>query len=90
MAPKETSLPPKVRKSWQKSGIEANPPADDNVDLAEHSWCPEVLEVMAKHGQTPADLVVSDDEDEIEIQAPAGECFSTHDAEKTHQYATKQ
>ena len=70
MAAKETSLPPKVRKSWLKSGIETNPPADDNVDLAKHSWCPEVVEVMAKYGQTPADLVLSDDEDEIEIQDP--------------------
>src|SRR6266446_6830554 len=75
MASKETSLPPKIRKSWLKSGTETTPSADDNVDLTEHSWCPEVVEIMAKYGQTPADLdplVVSDDEDEIEIHDTDG------------------
>lgn len=46
--------------------------------------------MMAKYGQTPADLVVSDDEDEKEIQEADGESFSTHDAENTHWYATKR
>ena len=35
MAPKDTSLPPKVRKMWQNSGIEITPSANDNLDRTE-------------------------------------------------------
>ena len=70
MAPKDTSLPPKVCKTWQNSGIKTTPSADDNLDPTERPLCPEIVKIMAKYGQTPADLIVSDesdDEDEIDI-----------------------
>ena len=34
MAPYNTSLPPKILKSWQNSGIETTPSVDDNVDTS--------------------------------------------------------
>ena len=40
---------------------------------SEYPWCPEVVEIMAKYGQTPADMIVSDDEDETDIQDSKGE-----------------
>lgn len=85
MAPSETSLPPKVRKSWQNPGIESIPSADDNFDPTEYRWCPEVLEIMAKYGQTPADMIVSDVDSEDGIDSDIkdsdsdGEQFPTHD-----------
>ena len=95
MAPKDTSLPPKVRKTWQNSGIETTPSADDNLNPTEHPLCPEIVEIMAKYGQTPADLIVSDesdDEDEIDTipKDSNGEHqqFPTYDTASTH-YSTK-
>ena len=40
------------------------------MNPTEHPLCPEIVEIMAKYGQTPADLIVndeSDDKDEIDI-----------------------
>ena len=72
MATKDTSLPPKFRRGK----IEATPPADDNMDPSRYQWCPEMVEIMADFGQTPADMIVSDNEDEIDIQKDEhGELF---------------
>ena len=77
MAPKDTNLPPKVCKLLQKSGIETTPSVDDNVDPTEHPWSPEIVDIMAKYGQTPEDFIDSNDEDEIGIKMDSvGEQFS--------------
>ena len=77
MIPKDTSLPPKVRKSWQNSSTEITPSTDDNTDPNEYPWCPEVIEIMEEFGQTPADFIVSDNEGEVEIQDSDGDHFPT-------------
>ena len=73
------------------------PSADDNEGPTEHTWCPEVVEIMAKDGQTPADFIDSDGSDEesrimihdgMDIQNSDGEPFPTHDTAKIHLYAT--
>ena len=94
MAQNDTSLPPKVRKSWQNSSTEAH---SVNMDpTAEHQWCPEIVDIMAKYGQTPEDFIVRDDEDGADIQD--GEQFPTNDSKSqtesdnanTHYYAKKK
>ena len=75
--------------SWQNSGIEA-PSVNNNImDPTEHQWCPEIVDIMAKYGQKPEDFIVSDDDDETDIQGSDGEQFPTNDLENTHYYATK-
>ena len=59
------------------------------MDPTEHQWCPEIVDIMAKYGQKPEDFIVSDDEDETDIQGSDGEQFPTNDLENTHYYATK-
>ena len=88
---KDTSLPPKSRKFWPDSRIvETTSSGDDPTGtgtdptaVTEHTWCPEIVDIMAKFGQTPADMIVSDDEDsdtgEKDSDA-SGEQFPTHDA----------
>ena len=91
MAQNDTSLPPKVRKSWQNSSTAAH---SVNMDpTAEHQWCPEIVDIMAKYGQTPEDFIVRDDEDGADIQD--GKQFPTNDSNRvghanTHYYATKK
>jgi hypothetical protein len=34
------------------------------VDPTEYPWCPEIVEIMANYGQTPANMIVSDDDSE--------------------------
>ena len=81
MAQNDTSLPPKVRKSWQNSSTEAH---SVNMDpTAEHQWCPEIVDIMAKYGQTPEDFIVRDDEDGADIQD--GEQFPTNDSNRVGQ-----
>ena len=81
MAQNDTSLPPKVCKSWQNSGTEAH---SVNMDpTAEHQWCPEIVDIMAKYGQTPEDFIVRDDEDGVDIQD--GEQFPTNDSNRVGQ-----
>jgi hypothetical protein len=89
MAPNDTTLPPKVRRP--RILADTTPSADDNADHhptvpTENSWCPEIVEILAKYGQTPADIqedqdmIVSDDEDENATkkpQAEEGELFAT-------------
>lgn len=84
MVPKDKSLPPKVRKSWQNSGIVTSPSVGDNMDPNEHPWCPEVVEIMEEFGQTPADFIDSDNEDEVDVQDSESEYFPTHVTENTH------
>ena len=80
MAPKDTNLPPKVCKLLQKLGIETTPSVDDNVDPTKHPWSPEIVDIMAKYGQTPEDFIDSDefnDEDKSGIKMDSiGEQFS--------------
>lgn len=71
------------------AGIETASSADDNMDPSSHptELCPEIVEIMARYGQAPADLTVSDDEDieeENGIQYSDGEQFPTNNTANTH------
>ena len=55
------------------------------MDPTKHPWSLEIVDIMAKYGQTPEDFIdsdESDDEDEIGINMDSN--FPRHDVANTH------
>ena len=70
MVPNTTKSPQVVAKIGHRNHSFRRQQVVDIMDPTE-PWCPEIVGIMAKYGQTPEDLIVSDesdDEDELGIK----------------------
>ena len=88
MAQNDTSLPPKVRKSWQNSSTEAH---SVNMDpTAEHQWCPEIVDIMARHLRTSLSGMMRMELIYRMVSSFLQMTQTESDNANTHYYATKK